>query len=176
MLIRLSLAGKRVGDEGAKLLAPALPTVRRVDLRQNNIGNAGVVAIAAALRMAAAAATTATAVTPATAAAGASITAKTEDVDSGKQCLFVLESLSLAGNRVEDTGGEALCEVMEGFRHKNDRQGKGDEGRTLGKGLIFRWLSMAENPGMSELVRRRLLSAGSSKRCLPNIPPAVIIV
>ncbi|CAM9166284.1 unnamed protein product, partial [Sphacelaria rigidula] len=53
VLLHLNLAGKRLGDESVMLLAPALATIRHVDLRYNNIGDNGAIAIAGAVRAAA---------------------------------------------------------------------------------------------------------------------------
>lgn len=133
VLVRLSLAGKRLGDEGTKQLSPALATVRSVDLRQNNIGDIGSIAIAAALRAAA-----------------------IKRADNKR--LGVLETLSLAGNRVGDAGGKALSEVFE------------DRGeRSLGN-LNLRWLSVAGNPSMSDSAKERLVRAGSKSDSNPLLP------
>lgn len=90
MLLHLNLAGKRLGNPGAAQLAPALPNIKKVDLRQNNIGDPGARAIAEALTEAA-----------------------LGERETGQDTLLCLvESLSLAGNRIGDMGGQALFEMV----------------------------------------------------------------
>ncbi|CAN0316018.1 unnamed protein product [Ectocarpus sp. 12 AP-2014] len=155
VLLRLSLAGKRIGDRGAMALAPALAAVRSVDLRSNNIGDVGTTAIASALREAAA---TVRLDGP---AAGANQT---------KSSLCVLESLSLAGNRIEDAGAAALSDMLEA-QDENDKGSivnRHSRGRneTSAPELFpsLAWLSVAGNPGISGDARERLLQAGANRQ------------
>lgn len=90
MLFHLNLAGKQLGNLGAAQLAPALPNIKKVDLRHNNIGDPGAKAIAEALTEAA--------------------SGEREKKQNASLCL--VESLSLAGNRIGDTGGQALFEMV----------------------------------------------------------------
>lgn len=171
VLIHLNLAGQRLGDESVAQLAPILASVRRVDLRHNNIGNAGAVAIAVAVNAAAtaAAATTTTSATEErrTMAAKYSNAASTEskgcaptkDPNNSQPrkvvtSIFVAESLSLAGNRIGDAGCDALrLEILENRRP--------DSVALVGAATTFRWLSVSGNPRISEAARERLLQAGT---------------
>ncbi|CAN0402327.1 unnamed protein product, partial [Scytosiphon promiscuus] len=109
VLTRLSLAGKRIGDDGALALAPALPSIRIVDLRSNNIGDTGTQAIALALcREAAGAEGTATA----TREKQCDRQGRTGERRRNKRWNG-LESLSLAGNRIADVGATALSKILE---------------------------------------------------------------
>lgn len=148
VLIHLNLSGKRLGDEGAMRLAPALASIRSVDLRHNNIGNIGAGAIAAGLRAAAAA------------------PPRGEDNEEEKKQikrLCAMRNLSLAGNRIGDAGGNALSAVFE----EDSVMGAG-----VPQALNLRWLSVAGNSCMSNQARRRLLRAGSS---VAHNPPTVIV-
>ncbi|CAM9557268.1 unnamed protein product [Ectocarpus sp. 13 AM-2016] len=155
VLLRLSLAGKRIGDRGAMALAPALAAVRSVDLRSNNIGDVGTTAIASALREAA------VTVPLGGPAVGANQT---------KSSLCVLESLSLAGNRIEDAGAAALSDMLEA-QDENDKEStvnRHSRGRNLTSAPelfpSLAWLSVAGNPGISGEARERLLQAGVSRQ------------
>lgn len=110
VLLNLSLPGTRIGDEGATALAPTLAGIRSVDLRCNNIGDVGTIAIASALSRAVAA------------AAAEKENALAADSTSDERMflgekrtkrLCVLERLSLAGNRIEDGGLAALSDMLE---------------------------------------------------------------
>ncbi|CAN0514056.1 unnamed protein product [Ectocarpus sp. 12 AP-2014] len=155
VLLRLSLAGKRIGDRGAMALAPALAAVRSVDLRSNNIGDVGTTAIASAMREAAAT------VRLGGPAAGANQT---------KSSLSVLESLSLAGNRIEDAGAAALSDMLEA-EDENDEESTINR-RSRGRNATstpelfpsLAWLSVAGNPGISGDARERLLQAGVNRQ------------
>ncbi|CAN0386098.1 unnamed protein product, partial [Ectocarpus fasciculatus] len=158
VLLRLSLAGKRIGDRGAMALAPALAAVRSVDLRSNNIGDVGTAAIASALREAAA-----------TVRLGGAAAAE-GGANQTKRRPCILESLSLAGNRIEDAGAAALSDMLEA-------QGEPDPGSIETRHINGRnavsapelfpslaWLSVAGNPGISGDARERLLKAGVNRQ------------
>ncbi len=188
VLVRLSLAGKRIGDRGAAALASALAGVRSVDLQSNNIGDAGTGAIASALRDAAAAK-----VEAAPAAAGTTVVSN--GGASEKPC--VLESLSLAGNRIGDAGAEALSVLLEdeetGAQEagttrivRENKAGRASPMLSATSPARFRflgWLSVAGNPGVSDDKKERLLRAGSNRGRLlssgdgrENDPPAMVII
>ena len=187
MLVRLNLLDKRIGDRGAVALAPALAGVRSVDLQRNNIGDTGTIAIASALRDATATATVVTAATTAV--------SNGEERERTPNRLCVLESLSLAGNRIEDAGAEALSVLLEeaGRGEESEQKKKGEEkeaGRaspmpmpsTAGPRFLG-WLSIAGNPCVSDNSKQRLLRAGTNRRRLlyrgeggDNDPPAMVII
>ncbi|CAM9272213.1 unnamed protein product [Pylaiella littoralis] len=177
VLVHLSLPGKRIGDEGARTLAPALAGIQSVDLRSNCIGDVGTIAIASALRESAAA------------AAAAAIVCG----DEGKllrerrtKSLCILEHISLAANRIGDAGVVALSDMLEekdekeegGERRKDGRKGE----RHAAAAVYLGWLSVAGNPGISDDARQRLLRAGSNRRLLrgagggENNPPPMVII
>ncbi|CAB1098546.1 unnamed protein product [Ectocarpus sp. CCAP 1310/34] len=173
VLLRLSLAGKRIGDRGAMALAPALAAVRSVDLRSNNIGDVGTTAIASALREAA------VTVRLGGAAAGANHT-------KNRSC--ILETLSLAGNRIEDAGAAALSDMLEA-QDENDKEStinRHSWGRNatsapeLFPPLV--WLSVAGNPGISGDARERLLQAGVHRQEMrrhsgsENQQPSMVVI
>lgn len=192
VLVRLSLPGKRIGDRGAAALASALAGVRSVDLRSNNIGDTGTVAIASALR-------DATAAEAAAAPAAAATTPVSNGGASESPC--VLESLSLAGNRIGDAGAEALSVLLEeggkgareagktstssGFENKAGRASPVPSAPTTSPAgfRYLGWLSIAGNPGVSDDSKERLLRAGSNRGRLlrsgdgrDNDPPAMVII
>ncbi|CAN0099136.1 unnamed protein product [Ectocarpus sp. 4 AP-2014] len=173
ILLRLSLAGKRIGDRGAMALAPALAVVRSVDLRSNNIGDVGTTAIASALREAAAT------VRLSGPAAGANQT---------KSSLCVLESLSLAGNRIEDAGAAALSDMLEA-QDEHDKESTINRhprgmNATSAPELFpsLAWLSVAGNPGISGDARERLLQAGVNRQKIrrrsgsENQQPSMVVI
>lgn len=205
VLVHLSLPGKRIGDEGARTLAPALAGIQSVDLRSNCIGDVGTIAIASALRESAAA------------AAAAAIVCG----DEGKllrerrtKSLCILEHISLAANRIGDAGVVALSDMLEekdekeegGERRKDGRKGERHAAAAVSvapravatpgaspsvaspsalssKGFRYLgWLSVAGNPGISDDARQRLLRAGSNRRLLrgagggENNPPPMVII
>ena len=180
VLVRLSLPGKRIGDEGAAAIAPALPGIRSVDLRSNNIGDDGTVAIASALRGAAAAASAATTTTTTATTASKMAVSRADEGEGGanRRRLCILESLCLAGNRIGDVGAASLGRLLEdegGIReHRSweSRRRVGREQKTLetasarspGGPRYLGWLSVAGNADISSDVRERLLRAGSNRR------------
>lgn len=119
VLVNLSLPATRIGDEGARALAPALAGIRSVDLRCNNIGDTGTTAIASALSDAVAAA-----------AGKKEVTVAVSSGDEGTlltgrrtKRLCILERLSLAGNRIEDAGVAALSEMLvKAEKDENEEQ------------------------------------------------------
>ncbi|CAM9805885.1 unnamed protein product, partial [Hapterophycus canaliculatus] len=168
VLIRLSLPGKRIGDEGATALDTALPSIQIVDLRSNNIGDAGTIAIASALCQEVAAAEVAATVTTATLLDGQGPAGERRRNGSSS----ILESLCLAGNRIEDAGATALSDMLEdgvasGKLVETKRQ---DGSRVLPSSSerlrCLGWLSVAGNPGISDDARRRLLRVGSNCRVM----------
>lgn len=174
MLIHLNLAGQRLGDESVAQLAPALAGVRRVDLRHNNIGDAGAVAIAVSVHAAAAAA----AAEATTAAAGTSTKSATTASKGNAQAnkrnnsqltstvtsIFVAESLSLAGNRIGNAGCDALRrEILENRRH---------DGAAAVAAATFRWLSVSGNPLISDTARESIVQAGAL--CCPSQVTVVV--
>lgn len=195
VLVRLSLPGKRIGDGGAAAIAPAIAGIRSVDLRSNNIGDDGTVAIASALREAAAAAAlAATAATATTRAAGS----RGGERGEREKSLCILENLSLAGNRIGDSGAAALGRLLEGKdeegveERKCSTSGHGREEERGGTSSAqspermryLGWLSVAANPAISIGGKERLLRAGSNRRRLrasgrggdENDPPPMVIV
>lgn len=162
MLLHLNLAGKRLGDESVMLLAPALATIRHVDLRYNNIGDNGAIAIAGAVRAAAIIAARKVKV-----GSGGRMKSDTTRGTQIVSSIFVPESLSLAGNRIGDAGCDAL---QRDLLHN----GVTDDGRNNSSSaatFTVRWLSVSGNPRISVSSRRRLLQAGA--RCHP-IPVIVV--
>lgn len=135
ILIHMNICGKRLGDKGIEILAPAIPAIRSVDLRRNNIGDRGVHAIVAAWKNA---------------------------------CLIQLETLSLAGNRVGDSGANALSSMLE---DGGDAKGS-SPGKTKG---FLRWLSLAGNPRVSAEARERLLQEAANKRNGSSNVPWVVV-
>lgn len=190
VLTHLALPGKRLGDEGAIALASTLMTIRSVDLRQNNIGDSGGRAIASALMPHDVTTEVSLMSCPQPQRLErhqpehqrqqherASPDADRIGGDRNtalRQCpknrLHALQTLSLAGNRIGDAGANALSEMLE-FRK---RRSNVDHEALLGhvkpntrESCEFRWLSVAENPRISECGQKRLI--GAATRCfLPH--------
>lgn len=121
-----------------------IPAIRSVDLRRNNIGDRGVHAIVAAWKSAAL-------------------------VVDQNACPILLETLSLAGNRVGDSGANALSSMLE-------EEGGDSKGSSPGtaKGFL-RWLSLKGNPRVSVEARERLLRAAANKRNGASNVPRVVV-
>ena len=84
-------------------------------------------------------------------------------------CPILLETLSLAGNRVGDSGANALSSMLE-------EEGGDEKGSSPGaaKGFI-RWLSLTGNPSVSDEARERLLRAAANTRNGASNVPRVVV-